>query len=122
MSDDLKFIGLLIGLPVVLFWLLALLPRRAAVPLAIMAIAVTLYAVLVNITDKPQPNQVDLGPYLRSITALAALAGPLMALIFHLIGRRSWRWRLACFAAGFLLGYGLIRLYMLIGYSWFRDF
>jgi hypothetical protein len=49
----------------------------------------------------------------RSFVAMVALAGPLMALIFHLIGRRSWRWRLASFAAGFPLGYGLIVLHNL---------
>jgi hypothetical protein len=120
MSNDLKFIGLLIGVSVVLFWLLVLLPRKAAVPLSILAIFVTFYAIWVNVTDKGQPNQVDLGPYLRSIAALLALAGPVMALIFHLIGRRLWRWRLACFAAGFPLGYGLVWLYRQI--DWFHDF
>jgi hypothetical protein len=113
LTGEVQFLGIVIGIPAAIFWLLALLPRRAAVSLSIVAIAVTLYAVWVNVTDRPNPNYVDLGPFFRSIMALAALAGPLMALIFHLIGRRSWRWRLTCFAAGFPLGYGLIVLYKL---------
>lgn len=113
MSDDVLLSGMMIGIPAAIFWLLVFLPKRAAVPLSIVALAVALYLVWVNVTDSPNPGQVDLGPYLRSIMALAWLAGPLMALIFLLIGRRSWRWRLVCFAVGFPLAYGLIELYRL---------
>jgi nitroreductase len=106
MSDYVLLSGMMIGVPTAIFWLLAFPPRRAAVPLSIVAIAVTLYAVWVSVTDKP-----SIGHLIGATMALAALVGPLMALVYHVIGRRSWRWRLACFAAGFPLGYGLIKLY-----------
>ncbi len=111
-SEQLQFWGLFIGAPVIAYLLLSLLPRKAGIPLSLLAIALTLYALWVNVTDTPNSNYVDLGPYMRSVWALATLAGPLMALVFHLIGRRSWRWRLACFIAGFPLGFGLTNLYI----------
>jgi hypothetical protein len=113
MRSDFLFPTLVIGTPVVLFWLLALLPRRAGGLLSLVAIALLVYAAWFALNDPPKPNQLDLGPSLRVLMALAALAGPLMALAFHLIGRRSWRWRMACFAAGFPLGHALIRLQQL---------
>jgi hypothetical protein len=108
MSADVQFFAILIGIPVVAYWVLALLPGRAGMPLSVVAIAVAAYAYWINVTDEPTPNSFDLGPRLRALVAMAALAGPLMALAFHLFGRRSWRWRMACFAAGFPLGFGLM--------------
>ncbi len=59
-NDDL-LLGVIIGIPTAIFWILVFLPKRAAVPLSLVALAVTLYLVWINVTDSPNPGQVDLG-------------------------------------------------------------